>query len=76
MLLVDIHELDIIFAYPVLVGRLEHNVDNIRCVFRLYAKDIFVLCCAENLGQGTKVDTESDVTVAAVILERCALQRQ
>jgi hypothetical protein len=74
MLLVNVHELDVVLADPVLATRLKHDVDDIRGVFRLYVKNIIVPCRAEDLGQGTKVDTKSDVSIAAVAREGIGLE--
>jgi hypothetical protein len=75
MLLVNVHELDVVLADPVLATRLEHDIDDIGGVFRLYVENIIVPCCAEDLGQGAKVNTESDVSIAAVARKSVGLER-
>lgn len=75
MLLVDIHELDIILAETVGLGALEHEVDGIGRVIRLERQDVFVLGGAQHLGQGDQVDTQGDVAVAPVGREPLCLQQ-
>jgi hypothetical protein len=65
VLLVDVHELDIVLADPVALGALEHQVDDIRRVLRLESEDVFVLCAAEDFCEGSKVDAEGKVAIAA-----------
>lgn len=65
MLLVNVHQFDVILADPVAIGALEDNVDNIWRVFGLEGENIVGLSGAEDLLKRGKVDTESDVAVAA-----------
>lgn len=64
--LIDVHQLDIVLAQSVGLGTLEHQVDGIGRILGLEGKDIFVLSSPQDLGQGNQVDTEGNVTVAAV----------
>lgn len=66
VLLVNVHKLDIILAQTVGLSALEHQVNGIGGVLRLEGENIFILGGTQNLGQGAKVDAESDVAVAAV----------
>lgn len=65
MLLINVHELDVVLAQSVALCALENQVDNIGRVLGLEGEDIFVLCAAEDLGEGGKVDAECEVAVAA-----------
>ena len=65
VLLVNVHELDIVLANPVALGALEDQVDDIGSVLGLEGEDVFVLCATEDFCEGGKVDAEGEVTVAA-----------
>lgn len=65
MLLIDVHQLDIILGHAVALGALEREVDNVRRIFRLHGQDVLVLRALEHLGQRAEVDAEGDVAVAA-----------
>ena len=65
MLLVDVHQLDVVLADSVALRALEDEVDDIRRVLGLEGQDILVLGGTEDLLQGDKVDTESDVAIAS-----------
>lgn len=64
MLLVDIHQLDVVLAHAVGIRALEDQVDNIRRVLRLERQDVLVLGRAQHFRQGGQVDAERDVAVA------------
>lgn len=64
MLLVNVHELDVVLAQPVALGALEDQVDDIRRVLRLEGEDVFVLCATEDFCEGGEVDAEGKVAVA------------
>lgn len=64
MLLVDVHELDVVLANPVALSALEDQVDNIGSVLRLEGQDVFVLCATEDFCEGGEVDAEGKVAVA------------
>lgn len=68
MLLIDIHELDVILANPVRRVVLEDEVHNIRRILSLDGENVLVLGSAEHFGERAKIDTEGDVAIAA---ERC-----
>lgn len=65
MLLINVHELDVILADPVCCLVLENKVDNIGRILGLERENILALGCAQDLCQGAKIDAESNVTVAA-----------
>jgi len=65
MLLVDVHELDIVLADSVAARILKDEVDDIRRVVCLKGQDVIGLCGAEHLGEGPEIDTEGDVAVAS-----------
>lgn len=65
MLLVNVHELDVIFTDPVALCALKHQVHDIRRIFCLESEDVLVLSAAQDLREGCEVDTERDVAVAA-----------
>ncbi len=75
MLLVNVHQFDVVFAESVRLGTLEHQVNDIWRVVRLQGQDVFVLSSAEDLGQGDQVDTDGDVAVTAVGGEAFSLQK-
>lgn len=66
MLLVNIHQLDIVLAYPVRLRALEHEVDSIGRVIRLQRQHVLILSSPQHLGQRDQVDAQGDVAVAAV----------
>lgn len=66
MLLVNVHQLEVVFAQPVAVAALEDKVQHIRRILGLDGEDVLVLRRTENLGQGRKVNTKRDVAVASV----------
>ena len=66
VLLVNIHQLEVVLAQPVAVAALKDKVQHIRCVLSLDSEDILVLRRTENLGQRRKVNTKRDVAVASV----------
>lgn len=74
VLLVNVHELDVIFAQAVRLSALEHEVDHIGRVLSLQGQDIVILSGTEHLGQGNQVDAQGDVAVAAVRGESFGLQ--
>lgn len=65
VLLVNVHELDVILADPVALCALEDQVDNIGCVLSLEGENILILCATEDFCEGGKVDAERKVAVAA-----------
>lgn len=65
MLLVDVHELDIVLADPVAARILKDEVDDVRRVLRLQGQNVIGLCGTEHLGEGCEIDTEGDVAVAS-----------
>lgn len=65
MLLIDIHELDIILAQPITLAALKHQVDHIWGVVCLEGQDIFILRAPQHFHERAEIDAESDVAVAA-----------
>jgi hypothetical protein len=65
VLLINVHELDIILAQPVALSALEDQVDDIRRVLGLESQDVFVLCATQDFCEGGEVDSERKVAVAA-----------
>jgi hypothetical protein len=65
VLLINVHELDIILAQPVALGTLEDQVDDIRRILGLEGQDVFVLCAAQDFCEGGEIDAERKVAVAA-----------
>ena len=74
MLLVDVHELDIVLADSVALGALEDQVHDIRRVLSLEGEDVFVLCATEDFCEGGEVDAEGKVAVATEGRERLGLE--
>jgi hypothetical protein len=74
VILVDVHELEIVFAQPITIGVLEYQVEHIRRVFSLEGQNILILSSTKDLGKGGEVDTQSYVTVAAVWGEAFGLE--
>ena len=65
MLLIDIHELDVVLAQAVALAALKHQVHNVRCILRLQCQDVFVLGASQHLHQRAEVDAEGNVAVTA-----------
>lgn len=65
MLLIDIHQLNIILAQPIALGVLKHEIDNIWCILCFQGQDVLVLGTPQHFHEGTQVDAEGDVAVAA-----------
>lgn len=65
VLLVNVHELDVVLADPVGAAVLEDEVDDIRRVLGLECEDVVALRGAEHLCERAQVDAEGDVAVAA-----------
>lgn len=74
MLLVNVHELDVVLADPIIVGTLEDKIDNIRRIFSFECEHIRALGGLQDFREGGKVDSKSDVAVASVRGERLGLQ--
>lgn len=74
MLLINVHELDIVFAEPVTVRALKDHVDNVWRILRLECQDILILSAAQNFLKRGQIDAESDVAIAAERRERFGLE--
>lgn len=66
MLLVNVHELQVVLADAVVLAALKDQVKHVGGVLGLERENIFVLGSAEHLGERGQVDTEGDVAVASV----------
>jgi hypothetical protein len=75
VLLVNVHQLDVVLADSVALGALEDEVDDIRRVLGLEGQDVLVLSGTENLLQRDEVDAEGDVAVAAEGREGVGLEQ-
>ena len=64
VLLVNVHELEVILGDAVVFGRLEDEVEHVGRVLGLKRQDVLVLGGAQHLGQGGKVHAQRDVAVA------------
>ena len=65
MLLIDVHELDVVLAQPVALLALKHHVHDVGRVLGLEREDVLVRGAAEHLCERGQVDAERDVPVAA-----------
>jgi hypothetical protein len=66
MLLIDIHQLDIVLAQPIRLLALKHQIHHVGRILGLEREDIVVLRGAQHLGQRAQVDAQRQVAVAAV----------
>ena len=69
MLLVNVHQLDVVLADAIIRRTLEDEIDDIRAVFSLECEHIRALCGAEDFCKRVEVDPERDIAVAAVWVE-------
>jgi hypothetical protein len=74
MLLINVHELDVVLAHPVRLWVLELQVHNIRRILRLECEDVLILSSSQDFREGGEVDAESDVAIAAEGREGLRLQ--
>lgn len=65
MLLVNVHQLDIVFTNPVALRTLKHQVDDVRRVLCFECENIIALGGAQHFCKGVEVDAKGDVAVAA-----------
>lgn len=65
MLLINVHQLDVVLAQSVCVCALEYQVDHVRRIFSLQCKNILVVCATEHFCQGRQVDPQGNVAIAA-----------
>lgn len=75
MLLVNVHELQVILADSVVLAALEENVEYIGCILGLEGEDVFVLGGTENFGQGCEIHSQSNVSVTSVRGKGLGLQK-
>ena len=69
VLLINVHQLDVVLADAICRGTLEDEVHHVRAVLSLKGEHIGALCGAEDFGERVEVDAERNVAVAAVWLE-------
>lgn len=74
MLLIDIHQLQIILAQSITLTALKDQVKNIWCVFCLDSQDILVASGAEHFRKRGEVETKRNVAIASVGGEAFCLQ--
>jgi len=74
VLLVDIHELQVILAHPIGLAALERQVQDIRSILSFDCQDILALSGAQDFGEGCEVDAERNVTIAPVWGESLSLE--
>jgi hypothetical protein len=74
VLLVNIHELQVVLAQSVIVAALKNQVEHVRRVFGLEGEDILSPGSAEDLCQGGEVNTQSYVAIAPVWGEALGLE--
>lgn len=74
MLLVNVHELEVVLGDPVGLGALEDEVEDVGRVLGLEGEDILILSRPQHLGEGGEVDAESNVAVAAEGREALGLE--
>lgn len=74
VLLVNIHQLQVILGQAIRLGALELQVQYIWRILRLERQDIVVLGSSQDLGKRSEVDTESNVAVTAVGSEPLGLE--
>lgn len=74
MLLINIHELEVVLADAVVLAALKDNVEHVGRILGLERQDILVLGSAQHLGQRGQVETQGDVAVAAVRGEALSLE--
>jgi hypothetical protein len=74
MLLINVHQLDVIFAQSIGFCVLKDEVDNIRGVLSLESEDVFILSCTKNFRERVQVDAESDISVASEEGEHLGLE--
>lgn len=65
VLLINVHQLDVVFTDPIVQCAFKHEVDDVWRVLGFERQDIFVLRTAEHFGQRCEIDAQGDVAVAA-----------
>ena len=65
MLLVNVHELEIILSHAIVVGVLEGEVENVGRILGLESENVLVLGGAKHLGERRQVDAKRKVAIAA-----------
>ena len=75
MLLVNVHQLDVVLADSIALGALENEVDNIGRIFSLESEDVLVLGSTKDLLQRDEVDAKCDIAIASGGRERVGLEQ-
>lgn len=65
MLLINVHEFDVIFAQSIAFAALKHQVYKIGVVLRLQCENVLILRTSQDLHEGTEVDAEGNIPVAS-----------
>ena len=65
VLLVNVHELEVVLRDPVRLGALEDEVEDVGRILGLEGEDVLVLGGAQHLGERREVDAEGNVAVAS-----------
>jgi hypothetical protein len=65
VLLINVHQLDVILAEAIRFRIFEGEVDHIRRIFRFESENIFVLSSSKNFRKGGEVDAKRNVAVTA-----------
>jgi hypothetical protein len=74
VLLVNVHQLQVVLAQPVVLAVLEDEVEHVGRVVGLDRQDVLVLGRAQDLGEGAEVDAQRNVAVAAKGREALGLE--
>lgn len=74
MLLINIHELEVVFRNAVILGRLEDEIQDIGGILSLEGQHVLILRRTQHLSKGREINTESDVSVAAIGGETLVLE--
>jgi hypothetical protein len=63
MLLVNVHEFDVVFTDSVRLSILEREANDIGSILRLHGQDVLIGRASQDFGQGCQVDAERNVSV-------------
>lgn len=74
MLLVDIHQFDVVLGNTIILRVFKNEIEHIRCIVGLERQQVIVLRSTEHLLQRRKIDSEGNIAVTAVWREGVGLQ--
>lgn len=74
VLLVNVHELQVVFADTIILAALEYEVERVGVIIGLDSEDILILSSTQNPGEGAEVNAEGNVAVASVGREGFGLE--